>query len=122
RLPLPRESRSASEMRPEAAHPFLQRRVGPGQSRAGPGGRGWLLKNAATSQAPCVEMGAAPSSTPKGILACTKALTVVSRFIPAAELNEPSLHTGGTSYPSRGCALRRRPCPSSPWHLTHCAA
>src|ERR1700736_6448220 len=71
-----------------------------GQSRNGPGGRGWLVKKAATSQASCAEMGAAPSSTPKGILACTKALAVVSRFMPAAELNEPSPHTGGVSYPS----------------------
>ena len=40
-----------------------------GQSRNGPGGRGWLVKKAATSQASCAEMDAALSSTPKGILA-----------------------------------------------------
>jgi hypothetical protein len=45
-----------------------------GPHRHGPGGRGWLVKNAATFQASPMEMGSAPWSTPRGILACAKAL------------------------------------------------
>jgi hypothetical protein len=55
------------------------------QSRCGPIGRCWLVKNAATSQVDWVDNGSAPASTPRGMLACTKALAVVRRLIPADE-------------------------------------